>query len=437
MRPRASGKGRVFRDKRAKERGPRPASYPPGVATIRPRRRAAASTPASDDTATSGERLNGAESNGTPETGGSPEMPAVVGEVDQQILHHALEEAARLLRADGAMAYLVDPASGVLRFADDAGITDDSRRQWVRSLEVAPGVGMFGRAFAEGRITVTGNYADDPSFVHFPGADRLVKTLAISSFLVAPLVASDRTFGAMGTYSSRPDAFGEHDVALVRALADHAAAAMANAELIRELAGSRAEVERRADAERALREIGARILALTQPGEVLQLTVDEAARLLGADGARIDLLSEADGGLYWAYDATTGKRPGLGPIAGSGEAKAGEGISGRAVREMQPIFTGDYLADDRFEHASAPDEHVRRHAIRSVVAVPLASDRGPLGTLTVYTAEPDAFGERDARLLEALAGQAAIAMTNARLIEQLATSQAIDRRRAEEERALR
>src|SRR6185369_8566667 len=93
--------------------------------------------------------------------------------------------------------------------------------------------------------------------------------------------------------------------------------------------------------------------------------------------------------------------------------------------------------DDRFEHAAAPDAHVKRYAIRSVVAVPLVGDRGPLGTLTVYTGEIDAFTEADARLLEALAGQAAIAMTNARLIAELAESQAVERQRADEERALR
>jgi PAS domain S-box-containing protein len=352
-------------------------------------------------------------------------------------LHHAIEEAARLLRSDGAMAYLLDPATGVLRFADDAGITDDRRQRWVRTLRVEPGVGLFGLAVIERRIHLTGDYLDDPAFVHFPDADRLVKSLAIRSFLVAPLIAGDRVFGAMGTYSSRADTFGEHDVALVRALADHAAAAMANAELIEQLAGSRAEVERRADAERALREIGARITAVRDPAEVLQLAVDEAARLLGADGARIDLLNENDGALYWAFDATTGRQPGLGPIGGSGEAKAGEGISGRAIREMQPVFTGDYLNDDRFEHAELPDAHVKKYAIRSVVAVPLVGDRGPLGTLTVYTGDIDAFGEADARLLEALAGQAAIALTNAGLIARLAASQADERRRADEERALR
>ncbi|HEV7811262.1 MAG TPA: GAF domain-containing protein, partial [Candidatus Limnocylindrales bacterium] len=356
---------------------------------------------------------------------------------NQAILHHALEEAARLLRSDGAIAYLLDPATGVLRFADDAGISDSRRRRWVRSLKVDPGVGLFGSAVEARRIVRTDDYPADQSFEHFPGADRLVRTLGIRSFLVAPMVAGDRIFGAMGTYAARVAAFDESDIALVKALADHAALAIANAELIDELASSRAEVERRADAERALREVGARITTLRDPAEVLQLAVDEAAALLHADGARIDLLDDRDGALYWAYDAATGARPGLGPIAGTGEAKAGEGISGRAVRELRPVFTGDYLNDDRFEHADAPDEHVRRYAIRSVVAVPLIGDRGPLGTLTVYTNTVDAFDEADAWLLEALAGAASIAMTNADLIEQLAASQTVERRRAAEERALR
>ena len=410
--------------------------YPPGVATTRPRRTVARAPSIARQPRPGREPAPGAAPAPGPEAAPAA-TPALVTPENQAILHHALEEAARLLRSDGALAYLLDAETGILRFADDAGITDDRRRRWVRSLKVEPGVGMFGRAVAERSIVLSDDYPNDPSFVHFEGADRLVRTLAIRSFLVAPMIAGDRVIGAMGTYAARVGAFSEQDVALVKALADHAALAIANAQLIDELAGSRAEVERRADAERALREIGSRITALRDPAEVLQLAVDEAAALLEADGARIDLLSEKDGALYWAYDATTGRLPGLGPIGGSGEAKAGEGISGRAVRELRAVFTGDYLADDRFEHADAPDAHVKQHAIRSVVAVPLVGDLGPLGTLTVYTGAVDAFTEADAHLLEALAGQAAIAMTNARLIEQLAASQAEERRRADEERALR
>ncbi len=360
-------------------------------------------------------------------------LPAVV----DAILRRAVEEAARLLRTDGAMAYLVDEDTGILRFAHDAGITDDRRREWVRSIKLQIGTGMFGQAVAAGQVVVTGDYMNDQSFVHNPDADRLVRDIDIHSFVVAPLVSGERTYGALGTFAGRIDAFDDAEVALVRALADHAAAAMANADLIEQLGRSRQEVERRAETEHALREIGGQIIALRHPEEVLQRSVDEAARLLGADGARIDILDEPSGALYWAYDATTGRRPGLGPIGGSGEAKAGEGISGRAVRELRAVFTGDYLNDDRFEHASAPDEHVRKYAIRSVVAVPLIGGQGPLGTLTVYTGEPNAFTPDDARLIEALAGQAAIAMTNAKLIEELDRSRAEFSRRADAERALR
>jgi GAF domain-containing protein len=411
------------------------------VATTRPRRTRKRPDAASADPAASpaaAKRAPDPSANGR--DGDAPpaaEDAGLVTSENQAILHHALEEAARLLRSAGALAYLLDPRTGVLQFADDAGISDDRRRRWVRQLKVEPGAGMFGRAVAERRTVISDDYPNDPSFQHFEGADRLVKTLGIRSFIVAPMIVGDRVLGAMGTYTPRTGAYGEPEIALVKALADHAAFGIANAELIHELAQSRAEVERRADAERALREIAARITALRDPAEVLQLAVDEAAALLGADGARIDLLSERDGALYWAYDATTGRQPGLGPIAGTGEAKAGEGISGQAVRELKPVFTGDYLADDRFDHAAAPDDHVKRHAIRSVIAVPLVGDRGPLGTLTVYTGEVDAFSEADAGLLEALAGQAAIAMTNARLIEALAASQAVERQRATEERALR
>ena len=108
---------------------------------------------------------------------------------NRAILHHALEEAARLLRSDGAIAYLADPASGVMRFADDAGIADPDLRAWVRTLRVTAGSGLVGRAVDERRIVATDDYPVDPSFVHFEGADRLVDALAIHSFLAAPMIA--------------------------------------------------------------------------------------------------------------------------------------------------------------------------------------------------------------------------------------------------------
>ena len=206
---------------------------------------------------------------------------------------------------------------------------------------------------------------------------------------------------------------------------------------VQELAESRRELARRVEVERALREIAGRLTVLHDPAEVLQRAVDAAASLLEANGARIDLLDERDQGLYWGYDATTGKFPGLGPIEGDGQADPGEGISGRAVVSRGPVWTGDYLADGRFTHATQPDSFADAHAIRSALAVPIIAETGVLGTLTVYTDAPDAYGPQEAELLVILAHQASLAITNARLIEQLDRSRTELARQADVERALR
>ncbi len=206
---------------------------------------------------------------------------------------------------------------------------------------------------------------------------------------------------------------------------------------MRELAESRRELARRVDVERALREIAGRLTVLHDPAEVLQRAVDAAAALLEANGARIDLLDERDSGLYWGYDAVTGKHPGLGPIEGDGQADPGEGISGRAVTTRGPIWTGDYLADTRFTHAPQPDSFANEHSIRSALAVPIIAEAGVLGTLTVYTDTIDAYGPDEAELLVILAHQASLAITNARLIEQLDRSRTELARQAQMERVLR
>ena len=257
--------------------------------------------PATDEQRPTAKRRTAKDHRGDPDGGTG---------VLHQLLTAAVAETARLLDADGAMVYLVDPTTGNLRFAHDAGIKKARTREWIRSIELAPGVGMFGRAVADRAVVTTSDYSADTSFRHAASADRVVDDLGIKSMVVAPLAAGDEVFGALGTFSKREDAFDAAHIALVRSLAEHAASAMANARLIEELDRSRQELDRsrshlarRADAERSLRQIAARINALREPDEVLQDVVDEARRLLRADGAVIDQYDAERGTLLWAYDA--------------------------------------------------------------------------------------------------------------------------------------
>src|SRR5688500_15485718 len=316
-----------------------------------------------------------------------------------ELLTVAVEEAARLLDADGAMVYLVDPATGNLRFAHDAGIRSERSREWVRGLELAPGTGMFGRALVERAVVVTNDYQNDPSFRHAAQTDRVVADIGIRAMVVAPLAAGDQLFGAMGTFSTRADAFDKAQIALVRALADHAAAAMANTRLIEDLDRSRSELAQRAEVERTLREINARISAAADLSSVLQLAVDEAARLLGADGSRIDLIDAETGLLRWAYASGAVKPDDEARYVDPDETPE-QGIAGQAVVQGRPIWTGDYAADQSFPHSTGGDKFVAEFGIRSVMAAPLVGEAGTFGTLSISSTSDHAWGDAEAGLLE-------------------------------------
>ncbi len=86
------------------------------------------------------------------------------------------------------MVYLVDPATGHLRFAHDAGIRSKRSRDWVRSIRLPVGTGMFGQAVATREVVLTDDYLTDPAFDHAPETDRVVEDIGIRSMVAAPLV---------------------------------------------------------------------------------------------------------------------------------------------------------------------------------------------------------------------------------------------------------
>jgi GAF domain-containing protein len=264
------------------------------------------------------------------------------------LLQAAVDEAARLLAADGGMIYLLDESGRELRFAFDAGITDRRRRAWVRRLRLPLGVGMFGRAVAERRVVSTADYMTDTSFAHTPAADRVVRVVGMRSMVVAPLIAGDSILGALGVFHGQPEAVGEPEIALVRALADHAAAAIANLRLIADLARSREAAARRAETERTLREIAARITAVRDPTAILHLIAAEAARILGHDR-----VSSTCPTTDRRHRLTWYSRPRSGDDWPPRPSRRG-GCVGKAIAERRPFITGDYLADDRFTIARGP-----------------------------------------------------------------------------------
>ncbi len=106
------------------------------------------------------------------------------------------------------------------------------------------------------------------------------------------------------------------------------------------------------------------------------------------------------------------------------EAGFSRGAALRAFEMKEPLLTTDARDDDRFNEMIS----VVRFNLRYIAAIPLLVDGKAQGTIYLDSKQPGRFDETRLALLEALADQAAIALTNARLRLEL------DRRQARIER---
>ena len=253
-------------------------------------------------------------------------------------------------------------------------------------------------------------------------SDRLAKASSIHSLIAAPIVGEDGPLGTIEVFRTKPAQFDEIDAAVLGGLADQAAVAMTNARLIAELARSRAEIEHRAERERSLRDIAARITSLRDPGEVLEQVVEEAKRLLASDGAHLTRLDEEAAVLIPVVVAGGDRR--MANWIKTQRFPLGEGINGLAARDGTPVWTSDYLTDQRIPLEKDDVTTANRLGLRGMAAAPLRSPgEGVIGTLAISYRKPRSFEPEDLDVLQALADQAAITIANSNLVERLTDSE--------------
>jgi serine phosphatase RsbU (regulator of sigma subunit) len=99
----------------------------------------------------------------------------------------------------------------------------------------------------------------------------------------------------------------------------------------------------------------------------------------------------------------------------------GRGFAGRIASERRAIAIEDVGPGD------VVNPLLRRRGIRSLLGVPLVAGGGLVGVLHVGTLEQRRFTEDDAQLLQVAADRAALAIDNAQLAEQRATTELLQR----------
>ena len=145
--------------------------------------------------------------------------------------------------------------------------------------------------------------------------------------------------------------------------------------------------------------------------ELLQLIVDNATQVLRGARCSIALVDEKRSQVVTAAAAGIPREQLWGTAF-----RIGEGVAGWVVENHKPVLIGAVTKDPRFQR-------VGDWPVASLMSVPLFSEGDVIGALSATSPDTDAFSDVDMSLLDAFADQAAIAVKNARLYEQLLQEQ--------------
>ncbi len=233
----------------------------------------------------------------------------------------------------------------------------------------------------------------------------------IRSHVGVPLLMGSELIGTLELVSYQPNAFTQNDVTMLQAVADQATVAIQNARLFQ-------ETRQRAEEMAALREATAEVSSYLEAERILRSIAERATKLLHGQG----------GGLY-RVDA---ERQSLTVIVcyklphdlTGATIHFGEGLAGRVAQKRQPKIVNDYA------HWEGRADRFADESFAAVISVPLVWQDELVGVLDVLADAPRVFTDDDLQLLTLFASQAAVALQNANLYEQIT-------RRVEEMSALR
>ncbi|MFN8457374.1 MAG: GAF domain-containing protein [Anaerolineae bacterium] len=159
-------------------------------------------------------------------------------------------------------------------------------------------------------------------------------------------------------------------------------------------------------------EVGQALVTTFDLNKLLSDTMQLAANVIDAGAASLMLIDEEKQELV--FEVSHGSS---GPMLRQQRIPLDEGIAGWVARNGYPVIVNDARTDPRFSHRV----DVRTGFLtQSIAAVPLKIKGRVIGVLEVLNKySGDGFTDEDIRMMSSIAAQAAIAIENARLYQQV------------------
>jgi signal transduction histidine kinase len=314
-----------------------------------------------------------------------------------RILDLVAEKFRDVLGAEAFGLFRPDSA-GRLRYVRGFGLDD----AFMREHTLGVGEGVVGRAAAERRAVETVDILQDPAIPLSPAARARIERVGSRGIVAVPMLSPDGVLGVLATYHPVGVRVPPEEVEFLETLANHAGAALESARLLGESRRHAARLEWLSQVNRA-------VSASLQLDEVLGQIVRAAAAFLDAPLANLWIADE--GRRVLVRRAGYGD-PGI--LAGvPDEIAYGQGGAGWVAEHRIPIVDIPAETDPRI----LGPELLLARGIHAFSGFPVLLGDRLLGVLVVGRTGAAALSPEDLALLQALLGQAAIAVENARLYE--------------------
>jgi PAS domain S-box-containing protein/putative nucleotidyltransferase with HDIG domain len=265
---------------------------------------------------------------------------------------------------------------------------------------IPKGQGLTSEVVKTGKAYINNHFRTKPD----PRTLKLSDLEPTEAIAIVPITAEDQVIGTLGIGRESP--FEDSDIRILNAICDIGGSAIHRAELFE-------ETRRRLRRLRSLREIDTAIASSFDLGLTLDVVITQAVNELRADAACVLLLNEEQNLTFAAGKGfrTTGVK--------TAEIKIGYSLAGRVAKERA-------LLEAPVISQAAPAQELKalvdEEGFASYYAAPLIAKGKVIGVLETFLRRQTTQNEEWKDFLQTLAGQAAIAIDNASLFEDLQRS---------------
>ncbi|MBK9005780.1 MAG: GAF domain-containing protein [Anaerolineae bacterium] len=277
-------------------------------------------------------------------------------------------------------------------------VDDRERAPHRENRPLPPSFGLGQEIIRRGATILTQDYSRECQARNITAASP-----GVYAWMGVPLNAGAETIGALSVASRDATVTYTHaQLELLQAIADQTVGAIVKARLLE-------ETQERARQLSTLNEITRQLTSTLEQEPLLQYILDNAVSILNCESGSLFLMDDQTGDLV--FRVTVG--PAAGNLLGQ-RIPAGAGIVGRAVQTRVPVIENDgQRSAMRFDAADKQTGYLSR----SLLAVPMLIKDRVLGVIEVINRNDGLpFVADDQNLLTAFAGQAAVAIENARLL---------------------